>query len=51
MSDERTPWPEPREQPEREPSHPGARRDEGDGDSWWQRWLDELDEILERRFP
>ena len=29
-------WPEPREDPPQEPSHPGAR--EGD-EGWWEHWL------------
>jgi hypothetical protein len=33
-------WPDPREDPEEEPSHPGARGDESD-EGWWERWLAE----------
>jgi hypothetical protein len=37
MSDERVVWPSPRDDPEREVSHPGAFLDHRD-DGWWEEW-------------
>lgn len=31
-------WPPPQPQPEREPSHPGARRDDDEDGEWWPVW-------------
>jgi hypothetical protein len=38
--EQRLEWPPPREQPEREPSHLGARADERD-EGWWEKWEEE----------
>jgi hypothetical protein len=37
--EQRTEWPPPREDLDREPSHPGAR--EAEDDDWWERWQEE----------